>query len=121
MPESVNWDSNHKIAIIISKETTDISIMLGSLKKALLIVEEHKGLGIMVDARELLEMPSVDSIFQFLSNIPDESSLAIVQGYANEDKLEFFTEIARTKGKDVRNFIHIDTAIKWLTNRPSFQ
>jgi len=114
MAKRIYWNAEEGVAVIVASEIGLIENMESSFHEAFDLVYCHQGCGILVDAREVLNLPTLKELYQFVTDFSLNVPIAILHGKAEEDKIEFSVGLAQQCMKLVRNFHDIKEALEWL-------
>ena len=119
MPWTANVSKDLKFVEISASGIISDQDMLESRKSVEQAWHKHGITRVLVDAREVAELPGTSGLFAFGSSvhetpIPPDFRFAVAVGKEVEEDLRFLETVSRNRGVPIRLFPSVNKARDWL-------
>ena len=114
MPDTAIYDAERELTLIVSTGVATINDWNYSRSRILEYYEKFDSNQVLVDVREQEIAPGTLDVLGFGANWPRAIKLAIVIGTATEDTHHFLETVAVYRGRPIKLFKSVKSALKWL-------
>lgn len=95
MPHKINYSPDDSLIVVQRYGDVDIEDMRKSLKQVMELSANEDVNAALIDVREVSSFPSVDEIYNFSVNLPENIRFAIVLPVPDENRRQHFREIEK--------------------------